>query len=124
MRTIKYAVTAMILAVMAASGVYAQTSDKYHGSVVSFGSGMNTRMRTSTFDLIINGVTPKDDADGLMKVLDEKGPDHSKCFQISAVVGERTFAAAWGPSKKIAEQRAAHNALSELDGDAPPHETG
>jgi ribonuclease III len=40
-------------------------------------------------------------------VVDEKGPDHSKCFQVAAVIGARTFASAWGPSKKEAEQRAA-----------------
>ena len=34
------------------------------------------------------------------QVLDEKGPDHSKCFQVAAAIGERSYAAAWGPSKK------------------------
>lgn len=55
------------------------------------------------------------------EVLDERGPDHSKCFKISALVGERKFTPAWGASKKVAEQRAAHNALSELDGDPLPN---
>ncbi|MCA9074417.1 MAG: ribonuclease III [Planctomycetaceae bacterium] len=50
------------------------------------------------------------------QVLDEKGPDHSKCFQVSAAIGERNYAAAWGPSKKEAEQLAAKNALVQLDG--------
>src|SRR5438034_680309 len=36
-------------------------------------------------------------------LLDEKGPDHSKCFKIAAVVGRRHFAAAWGRNKKEAE---------------------
>jgi ribonuclease-3 len=53
-------------------------------------------------------------------VLDEQGPDHSKCFKVAAVVGSRLFPAAWGPSKKEAEQRAAGNALAELDGDELP----
>ncbi|WP_437206404.1 ribonuclease III [Planctomicrobium sp. SH664] len=57
----------------------------------------------------------------LYQVLDEKGPDHSKCFQVGAVVGNRVFPPAWGSSKKIAEQRAAHNALSDLDGEPLPH---
>jgi len=51
------------------------------------------------------------------QLLDEKGPDHSKCFQISAVVGRRRFPAAWGRNKKEAEQRAAHNALCEIRGE-------
>lgn len=56
------------------------------------------------------------------RVLDEKGPDHSKCFMVAAVVGSRSFHPAWGSSKKMAEQRAAHNALCEMDGNPPPHE--
>jgi ribonuclease-3 len=53
------------------------------------------------------------------QVLDEKGPDHSKCFQISAVIGPQTFPSAWGASKKEAEQRAACNALLEIQGEKP-----
>ncbi len=48
-------------------------------------------------------------------VLDEKGPEHDKCFEIGVIVGQRTFLPAWGNSKKEAEQRAAYNALIELD---------
>ncbi len=51
----------------------------------------------------------------IYRVLDEQGPDHNKCFQVIAVVGAREFSPAWGPSKKMAEQRAAHHALCELD---------
>lgn len=58
-----------------------------------------------------SGVTP------VYRVLDEKGPDHSKCFQVSAVIGSASFPAAWGPNKKAAEQNAARNALRELQGD-------
>jgi len=52
--------------------------------------------------------------------LDEKGPDHSKCFKISAQIGVHRYQAAWGRNKKEAEQRAARNALHQLDGEAPP----
>lgn len=55
------------------------------------------------------------------KVLDEHGPDHSKHFQVVATVGGAEYPPAWGPSKKIAEQRAAQNALSQLNGGDPPH---
>jgi len=54
-------------------------------------------------------------------LLDEKGPDHSKCFQISARIGVQSFASAWGRNKKEAEQRAALNALCELAGEALPY---
>lgn len=51
---------------------------------------------------------------------DEKGPDHSKCFKISAQIGDVRYHAAWGRNKKEAEQRAARNALAELNGEAVP----
>lgn len=49
------------------------------------------------------------------EVLDEKGPDHAKCFEIAVCIGGRRFKSAWGPSKKDAEQKAALNALIELE---------
>lgn len=51
-------------------------------------------------------------------LLDEKGPDHSKCFKVAAQVESKRYQAAWGRNKKEAEQRAASNALSELKGEA------
>jgi ribonuclease-3 len=54
-------------------------------------------------------------------LLDEKGPDHSKCFKMAAAIGPRRFAAAWGPNKKDAEQRAARNALAEIAGEPAPY---
>lgn len=53
-------------------------------------------------------------------LLDEKGPDHSKCFKIAAQVGATRYQAAWGRNKKEAEQRAARNALAEIAGHKPP----
>ena len=61
-----------------------------------------------------NGSTPS------YHLLDEKGPDHSKCFKISAQVGRMRFQAAWGRNKKEAEQRAARNALAELNQEPVP----
>ena len=54
------------------------------------------------------------------QLLDEKGPDHSKCFKISAQIGRDRYQPAWGRNKKEAEQRAARNALSQLSGDEIP----
>jgi len=48
------------------------------------------------------------------ELLDEKGPDHNKCFEVQAVINERRFPSAWGTNKKEAEQKAALNALIEL----------
>lgn len=62
-----------------------------------------------------HGVTP------VYHLLDEKGPDHSKCFKISAQVSSHRFPPAWGKSKKESEQRAAHNAISKINGDEAPY---
>jgi ribonuclease-3 len=51
------------------------------------------------------------------KVLDEKGPDHNKTFNVAARIGDRVFEAAWGRNKKEAEQRAASHALTKIDED-------
>ena len=48
-------------------------------------------------------------------VLDEKGPDHAKCFEICAEVAGRRFPSAWARSKKQAEQEAALRALQALN---------
>jgi len=50
----------------------------------------------------------------IYELLDEKGPDHSKCFEVRVLIGSRAFGSAWGPAKKPAEQRAAQIALEEL----------
>ncbi len=54
------------------------------------------------------------------QLLDEKGPDHNKCFKVAAQVGSNRYQPAWGRNKKEAEQRAAQNALSQLDGEPVP----
>ena len=56
----------------------------------------------------ILGATPQ------YELLDEKGPDHSKCFEVCVTVGGRRFTSAWGPNKKMAEQKAALLALEDL----------
>ncbi len=50
----------------------------------------------------------------IYELLDEKGPDHSKCFEVCVTVDGRRFPSAWGPNKKMAEQKAALLALEEL----------
>ena len=64
-------------------------------------------------------------------LLDEKGPEHAKCFEVAVCLNGRRFLGAWGSSKKQAEQKAALSALQKLgvldaaedEGDeAPPEE--
>ena len=57
----------------------------------------------------ILGATP------IYELLDEKGPDHSKCFEVCVVIDGKRFNSAWGPNKKMAEQKAALFALEELE---------
>jgi ribonuclease-3 len=55
-------------------------------------------------------------------VRDEQGPDHSKCFKIAAEINGHIYAGAWGRNKKEAEQKAAMNALAQINGDPVPFE--
>jgi len=48
------------------------------------------------------------------ELLDEKGPDHSKAFEIRVQCNDRRFASVWGANKKEAEQLAARAALLDL----------
>ena len=56
----------------------------------------------------ILGATP------IYELMDEKGPDHSKFFEVCVVIDGKRYNSAWGPNKKMAEQKAALLALEEL----------
>jgi ribonuclease-3 len=84
-------------------------------SAIATEFGGNYKSLLQQFAQREHGVTPT------YQLLDEQGPDHSKCFKISAQIGPHQFSAAWGKSKKESEQRAAHNAVSELRGDEAPY---
>ncbi|MEC9374254.1 MAG: putative dsRNA-binding protein, partial [Planctomycetota bacterium] len=47
-------------------------------------------------------------------MLDEKGPDHAKCFEVCVQIGADRYESCWGQSKKQAEQMAALKALEAL----------
>lgn len=53
-------------------------------------------------------------------LLDEKGPAHCRSFKMAVQIGTKQFQAAWGNSKKEAEQHAAANAYNQLLGRTPP----
>ncbi len=48
-------------------------------------------------------------------LLDEKGPDHAKCFEVRVEIGNQQFPSRWAATKKQAEQSAALACLNELD---------
>lgn len=47
-------------------------------------------------------------------LLDEKGPDHDKAFEVAVSINGTHYPSAWGKTKKDAEQDSARLALSEL----------
>jgi ribonuclease-3 len=77
-------------------------------------SGVNFKSQLQQVGQREFGSTPQYD------VLDEKGPDHSKCFKVAAVIAGRRHPAAWGRTKKEAEQKAAMNALAHINGEEIP----
>lgn len=86
-------------------------------SAVQGVSGVNHKSQLQQVAQRSFGMTPT------YSLLDEKGPDHLKCFKIAAEIGARRFAPAWGPNKKDAEQRAACNALNQIEGRPLPFES-
>lgn len=57
-------------------------------------------------------------------LLDEQGPDHSKCFEVAVVIDGHYYPSAWGINKKEAEQKAAQKALVDLGIIDPPDNPG
>lgn len=52
----------------------------------------------------------------LYRIMEESGPDHAKRFKISVFLGEIEAGSGEGASKKEAEQKAACDALSKMEG--------
>lgn len=55
------------------------------------------------------------------RLLQIAGPEHSKSFQVSVIIGGHTYYPAWGMTKKEAEQRAAENAMAAINNEEPPY---
>lgn len=81
------------------------------------GEGTNYKSMLQQHTQRASGTTPT------YELMGEKGPDHSKCFQVTACVDGMNYSPAWGLNKKEAEQRAACNALAELNGEPSPFPT-
>ena len=77
MKTLKFrtAGAVLILCVSAISGWAQNGRQTYTGTVVSYGSGFNTRTTTNTFTLIVNGETPEIEVGRLVGILQEGGQD-------------------------------------------------
>lgn len=66
----------LLVGVLGSLTVAAQDKETYTGTVMSFGSGRNTRTSTNTFTLNINGTTPDGEVDRLVSILQEGGQDN------------------------------------------------
>ncbi|TWT66282.1 Ribonuclease 3 [Posidoniimonas polymericola] len=84
-------------------------------STASGETGGNYKSQLQQFAQREHGVTPT------YSLIEERGPDHCKCFKVAAQVGKRRFPPAWGRSKKESEQRAAQNAICDICGEPAPH---
>lgn len=58
-------------------------------------------------------VQRKDNVTPQYRVLSEEGPDHDKVFQLGVFSGEKQIGVGTGPSKQIAQQEAARDALKK-----------
>ncbi|MCV4627020.1 hypothetical protein OFC18_33615, partial [Escherichia coli] len=66
----------LVIGLMLSASAFAQAvNETYTGTLVSFGSGFNTRTRTTTFRLDIRGTTSDDELNSLTATLQEGGQD-------------------------------------------------
>lgn len=73
--------------------------------ILKTGSWMDPKSHLQEKAQSVDGYTP------IYKVLEEDGPDHDKTFVVGVYVGETLRGKGTGPSKQIAQQQAAQNAL-------------
>lgn len=92
-----------------AKGFVSRLTDGYVRRIIENQGEKNSKSILQQLSQKRFGETP------IYALLEERGPDHSKHFQVAAMVGRRQFAPAWGTNKKEAEQRAAANALLEIE---------
>lgn len=74
MRTIKFLVLSLTMLIVSAGFASAQT-ETYMGTIISYGSGRNTRTWTNTFTLNINGTMSGTEVDRYVSILQEGGQD-------------------------------------------------
>lgn len=65
----------LLIVGIAGSFTAAAQTETYTGTIVSYGTGRNTRTTTNTFTLNINGTTPDGEVDRLVSILQEGGQD-------------------------------------------------
>lgn len=76
--------------------------------ILESGAWMDPKSRLQEMAQSKAGFTP------IYKVLSEEGPDHEKIFEVGVYVNEKLYGKGKGPSKQIAQQRAAEGALKKF----------
>lgn len=77
-------------------------------SILESGAWMDAKSRLQELSQSKVGFTPS------YKVISEEGPDHEKTFEVGVYVDEKLFGKGKGPSKQLAQQRAAEVALKKF----------
>lgn len=78
-------------------------------NIIETGSWRDPKSHLQEVSQRIDGHTP------IYKVLEEVGPDHDKIFTLGAFVGDVLMGQGSGPSKQVAQQQAARNALKAYE---------
>lgn len=77
-------------------------------SILETGSWMDPKSRLQEISQSKVGFTPS------YKVLTEEGPDHEKIFEVGVYINEKLYGKGKGPSKQIAQQKAAEAGLKKF----------
>ena len=78
-------------------------------TILDEGTWMDAKSKLQEVAQSVDGVTPN------YRVLQEDGPDHDKEFKIGVYVGDELKGEGAGPSKQIAQQKAAQAALKSYE---------
>ncbi len=81
--------------------------------ILESGSWRDPKSHLQEISQAVDSATPQ------YRVLSEEGPDHDKTFKIGAFVGEKLVGEGSGPSKQVAQQKAAKNAIAKYQAQKP-----
>ncbi len=93
------------LAVISVTSANAQLVDRFEGTVVVYGSGMNTRLVTSDFNIVLNGRTSDAESDRYHQILKTSGQDKLAEELKKNDLGRVQFGSRLGPTVVAAFER-------------------
>lgn len=84
--------------------------------ILETGAWMDPKSRLQELVQSVIGATPN------YRVIDETGPDHDKIFKVGVYINDELAGVGEGPSKQLAQQRAAEKAFEGMKKSAPVKE--